>query len=464
MSTSAPPVPTAPSPTPWRRRLAATPGRLGLALIVAWVLALVFFLAVFAGLRQHRQGLQTIGRDSAPSIIAAQGIKSGLADLHATAAGLLLAGKGGDPPAERLYEARRVEVTEALLAAAGNITYGEDERGPLRRLLTQLGTYESAVAQARLLHARADPGFLAPYRRADKVLHGELLPAADDLDAANRRRLDAEYAGERSASNASWAAILLAGLVLLAGLGVTQVFLYRRMRRVLNPGLLAASVLAAGFLVWTLWALGREWAYLKRAKEDAFDSIDFLSQARAFAYDANGDLRRALLDPDRAAAYRRDFAEKADRLAKLPAGQRVPEVLREVQGGKVPDQLEGYLAKELRNITFAGEGEAARDTLESFLGYLAAGREVRMMAETGRRNTAVARCLDDRPGGAAGAFATFDAALGRTLGINQAEFDRAVEDGFAALAYGEAWAALAALGVALLASLGLRPRLKEYAP
>jgi hypothetical protein len=426
-------------------RLATTPGRLWLAVAGVWVLALVFFLAVLAGVRQQRQGLQTIGVDSAPSIIAAQGIKSSLADMHASAARFLLGKPSSEAAAAKLYESRRLEATEALLAAAGNITYGEDERVPLRTLMNNLGKYEAAVAQARLLHERGDAGFLTPYRAADEVLHGTLLVAADKLDEANRRHLEAAYTSDASAAHWAWVGILVATLALLAVLVHTQLYLYRRMRRVFNPGLFAASVLLLGFLVATFTALVGEQRSLKVAKKDAFDSIDFLSQARAVAYDANGDLRRMLLDPEHAAAHWKDFAARADRLVKLP------------------DRAEGYLPQELGNITFAGEREAAQATMNEYLTYRALAARVEELAGKGQGDEARTMELGDQPNQAGGVFARFDKALADTLKINQTEFDRAVAAGFADVAHVEVWAALVALGIALLASLGLRPRLKEYA-
>jgi hypothetical protein len=45
--------------------------------------------------------------------------------------------------------------------------------------------------------------------------------------------------------------------------------------------------------------LSAETAHLKVAKQDAFDSILALTQARAVSYDANADESRYLVDPAR---------------------------------------------------------------------------------------------------------------------------------------------------------------------
>jgi hypothetical protein len=446
-----------------RRTLATTPGRLWVALGALGGLALVFFLAVYAGVREHRQALKTLGEDSAPSIIAAQSIKADLAEMHGHAAWVLLGEPGGDPEAVRAYEGKRPKVTEGLLAAAGNITYGDAERVPIRTLLNALGAYEGAVAQARVLHQQGDAGYLDKYREADTLLHGTLLPAADALDEANRKALNESYARQQASTGWALAVVVVSGAALLGALAATQVFLYRRMRRLVNPALAAATALAACYLGYTVYAFRAESDYLRRAKADAFDSIDVLWQARAVAHDAGGDARRRLLDPARAGAYDQGFRAKSARLMELPPGLSDRALLDAVARGQLPAGFKGYLAKELGNITFEGERAAAVATLENYVHFVAAASRVRERADGGKRDEAVALALGNSPGQLRWAFARFDAALNKTIAINHAQFTDAVARGSQALA-GFDWSApLAALGVAVLAFLGLRPRLKEYA-
>jgi hypothetical protein len=445
-------------------RLATTPGRLWLALLAVWLLALLFFAAVAAGVRLHRRAIQTIGKDAAPSIVAAQKIRASLADMHSNAANILLYQPGqGEGPA-RDYEKRRREVTEGILDAAGNITYGEAEKGPLRRLLEGLGNYEAAVARARVLHERKERGYLEQHRSADQIMSGALLPAADDLDRANRDALDRGYAAARASSSWALAGVVLAGLALLGVLAVAQVFLTRRMRRLLNPGLAAASALALGFLIYTIVVFNLRARSLKVAKEDAFQSIHDLWRARAEAYDANGDESRWLLDRARAADYQKSFDAKSARLiSPLPEGDAHEQLLAEVQRGAKPSGFKGYLADELGNITFAGEREAALSALETFRQYMAIDADIRRLERAGKHDKAVALCLGEKPGESNWAFARFDDALGKTIQINQDAFDAAVERSFRSLGVFDLAAPLAALGVAVLAFFGLLPRLREYA-
>ena len=451
-------APTAPIARP------STPALLRLAMAALVVLAVLFFLAVRAGVKEHRTALTTVGKDSAPSILAAQQIRSNLADMHSNTANALLhaPGKGQKPLAD--YDKRRVAVTEGVLQAAGNITYDEAERAPLRRLLNELGKYEAAVAEALVLYNRKDrAGFLAAHREADRLMSKNILVAADDLDAVNRKEMDRAYAAARGGSLRATLLVVLAGAALLGVLAVVQVFLYRRMRRIVNPGLGAASLLALGFLVYVMGSFLGQRAALKTAKEDAFHSIHALWRARAEAYDANGDESRWLLDRPRADAYAQSFQAKVARLMTLPEGMTAQQLLASVRRGSVPAGFKGYLADELNNITFAGEREAAVACLEAWVRYVEIDGRIRALEGKDRHAEAVALCLGEEKGQSNWAFDQFDSALGKTIDINQKVFDDRVKQGLAELVAFDVTAPLIAVLVAALALAGLWPRLREYA-
>lgn len=423
--------------------------------------ALLLFTAII-GAQVHRDAMQSIGRDSAPSIIAAQSIKSAMADMDANAANELLAEPGKVPEAVREFEARRQEAAKALIAAAKNITYGEEEQRPIETIQLNLGNYEMLVQRARDLHERRGADYIAAYREAAEVMDKKLLPAADDLDAANAGHLKEAYAKVSNKSAGSVFLLLIAGAFLLWALISVQKFLTRRMHRILNPMLVFSTLITLGFILYTFATLGSERHRLTVAKEDAFDSIGALWRARAEAYAANADESRYLLDSAHADDYEKDFFDRAARLAKLPAGMTFEEAAAAVRDHRKVPGFTGYLGKEANNITFEGEESTAASTLETLARYLAIDKDIRSLEQSHKHAEAIELCIGTNESQSNWAFEQFDRALKGTLAINQQEFNEAVEQGFDALSYYELKASIIALVIALLAFGGLLQRIREY--
>jgi hypothetical protein len=63
--------------------------------------AALLFAAASLGVVQARQAVQTVGRDAAPSIIAAQEIRAALADMDANAANALIVRAAGSNALDR---------------------------------------------------------------------------------------------------------------------------------------------------------------------------------------------------------------------------------------------------------------------------------------------------------------------------------------------------------------------------
>lgn len=85
----------------------------------------------------------------------------------------------------------------------------------------------------------------------------------------------------------------------------------------MNPALAAATVLAIAFVAVTLTRLNAESGRLDVPKQDAFDSIQALTLARAVSYDANADESRYLVDPGRAAQYQQSFLAKSQQVVNV---------------------------------------------------------------------------------------------------------------------------------------------------
>jgi hypothetical protein len=417
--------------TPWNSL-----DRLKASLVFIILADLLFLAALFVGESKHHSLLQTIGKDAAPSIIAAQHIKVAIADMDAEAVDELLAKPGEAKAATDEYNARREEAAGELITAAQNITYGDAERTPIKTLQIGLGEYETAIQRARDFHERNDPQAISIYRQASKILDGKLLSAADALDKANGDVLEETFDSDRTSATETRIAIVWAGIVLVALLAKTQWDLVRKVHRLINPGLLAAFILALGLTFYSAAHLSRAAEDLRIAKQDAFTSIHALWQARALAYTERAQESRYLFQAD-SALDEASFRENAKNVDK-------------------------FLASEMSNITFSGERDAATETVDTWRTYLAIDSQIKQLKNNGNNLAAIQLYLGKKSGQSNFQFARFDDALMRTEKINHDAFDNSVASGFAQLDKFKLIASVCAAAIAVFSAIGLLVRIREY--
>jgi hypothetical protein len=341
------------------------------------------------------------------------------------------------------YQERSRQADEDLQRSLTTAT-GPADRAIVLDLMHQLAVYRQWVWQTLTAQSQAPPqppGRLPPdalgyYTQATNVLHLQLLPAAERLRDAGESRLDRAYADKRSTElGAAVLAVLLGGgLVVL--LVVLQVWLARRFRRVLNPALALATLLAVGLTAGVLLVLGAQGQRLSSARDDSLTPFLQLSQARALSYDAAADTSRFLLSGN-LALYQQDFTRKSGCLVGNGNGNG--------------------------NGACGSAGLApGSEALDRWLGYQRDHQRVVALAGAGRTAAAVDVVTGIRRGDAAFDFSYFDASIGTVATARKAEFDAALRDGERALT-GWPLIPLPVLGVVmLLAVLGVRKRLAEY--
>ena len=426
---------------------------------LTWGASLLVLIATIAGVQGQRQAIKTVGKDSVPSIVVAQRLKDALAGMDANAAKELLIKPGQNSDATKDYEERRQQFANRLVAAAENITYGDTERVPIQTLQLASENYIAKLQQARDFHERGETKAIVAHRAAAEIADKTLLPAADALDKANLEVLERTYAEQKLTKTWSLVFVVFSGLALIGVLVAIQLLLSHRMRRTLNPMLLAATAIAVIFLGYTTRAFLSASQNLKVAKEDAFASMHELRQARALMYSINGDQSRYLLDRAMASTYEQAFFNKANRIA-MPNGQIATTLAALAQGERMNGT--GFLADELNNVTFPGEREAAMANLSAFGTYLAIDQQIRQLEKSGKHQEAIALAVGKSPGQSYWAFDQFRKANQKTFDINQQFFDQAIKQGSQDTAGFEIITPMALLSVALLTLFGLLPRLKEY--
>ena len=442
----------------FRAHIGTTPGRLQFYAGAISLLAILVWTVVQWGLTTTTHIVQTVGKDSVPSIIAAEKIRSGLADMDANAANAYL-GEGEQVKAAlKAFEDDRVKVTDSLVSAAQNITYANEERLPIVQMTDGIQAYAANVQTARL---KGYPAGLPELRLASILLHEQLLPAAEKLDQVNYNHLDADYNGGKWRIELAIAVLAVCGLGLLILLTFVQADLSRRFHRLLNLPLLIATAAALLYIGGACLALMHTSDSLRRAKVDAFDSVHALWKARAIANDANGDESFYLLEGSNAAVkkqYEEAFILKSKQIVD---GTLTDENISAAEQKQI--KFGGMLATELKNITFDGEEAAALATLKGYKLYRDIDARIRALEVAGRHREAIDLCIGTKEGESNWAFDQFDTNLGKTLDINQTEFDREVDSMFSALRWLPLLAPIATLAIIILTWFGLQPRLREYA-
>jgi hypothetical protein len=479
-----------------------TPRLLKVHLAAVLVLALLLLLVGEGTLAKARATLRTIGKDTAPSIVAAQEIQMHLADLDAAAATTLVGAaqveeiearraealKTGAPlgagaaagaeyadaasaaaqqleAAAQLFELRRASVTRRLVDASQNITYGDTEKVPVVAILDGLQRFVGLVTEARARTARGDlRGAREQYRLATDLLHVHMLPAAQALDDANKNEMNTMYVESGRATAGAEAFAVVVGAALILALFLTQAFTNRRFRRLTSPPLLLAMVLAVGFTGYLVQKFGAARADLKIAKEDAFESIHLLTRARALALDAKGDQRRWLFEEGRgpdAAELDTHFRGLVGNLTTQPDFPPAAESAAASADGAKSLPFADLFADEFANAVFRGEREAALDMAREFASFHRADTSLRARAAKGTpADLAAARLIALGEGN--NAFELFDASAQRVQLLNEDVFEKILGEADRGLKSAEIWDPGLALAIALLAWLGVRPRLREF--
>jgi hypothetical protein len=458
----------------------STPARVrnGAVAAVALACCLAAVIAVASGALGGQ--FQSIGNSDAPAVDSTTGLYFSLNDMDAQVANVLLVGGDATLAADRaqdlaIYGGDRAtadaDLTQALATEDGN---AEAERA-LRSVLDGVGRYEALAADALLTDqqapssvGRAPAASLAYYQRATDLMQTTILPSVSSLTGVSASKLNASYTDGTSTAWTMAGVVIGAGVALIAILVALQLYLSARFRRLVSPALAAATLVGVVLVITAATRFSAEAGHLKVAKQDAFDSILALTQARAVSYDANADESRYLVDPARAAQYQQAFLTESQQLAGVgnvgifSYDAALATDVRAYDSDNSDVRFGGYLGAEFRNITFPGERAAAVRTLLAYQVYERDDRTLRATAKT-NLGAAVAYDIGTAPGQSDWAFNAYDTDLSSVIAINSAAFSAAIQAGQGDTA---AWnLVFPAAGAVLLAALvlaGVRPRLAEY--
>jgi hypothetical protein len=452
-----------PQPTHKLARKFNTPQILRNSWYTTWGVSLLLLMISVYGVAAQRKAIENVGKNAAPSIITAQQLQDSFADLDASLANELLLKPGNiDRQVLAAFELNRKKIAERLVAAAKNITYPEEKK-IVESLQFNFSAYLLRLQEARDTHKRGDAAStLAIYQNAAQLMDREIIPQAEKLGQVNAQELEKSFNRQNFTNGGIAFAIAIVGLTQIGIICAIQLFLYLRMRRILNIPLLGATAISIIFLGYTLSSFIGASANLRTAKSDAFDSVYALRKMRSLSYKANADESRYLLDRANSAKHEQSYNDKVTRILNIPADRSIESIISNVSQKKPTSGLTGLFADGLNNITFAGERELAIETLKAWNDYLKIDTQIRQLYRSGKVAEAIALCIGTKPGESNWAFDRYKNIHTKLMDLNKQEFEQNIKRGQERLDNFEIIAAVALSSVAILTLFGLRPRLMEY--
>lgn len=462
----------------WTAGLRTVPGRLRLWTTAAVLAVIGLFAVTSAAFGDAREGLHVMGLEAGPQVVATSALYFALSDMDAQVAEVLLIGREhtlgvGREQSLRLYEQRRAEANRAVRQAA--VLAGQDPtaQATVDAVLDGLGRYEQLASRAIVLDEqsghRAGPPpeqVMRVYREATDLMRLELLPKASNLTLDNavvvRRTYEDKYAAVRQGQVLT---VLVGGLLVAILIGL-QLTLTRRFRRLINPPLALATLLAVATAVVAFTVLSEEAEHLRTAKASGFDPTLALSRARAMSHDASADQSRYLLDERWADRYEQVFLDKSKHLLGVGATNTkayvsaLEEALRSYRPGD-PAGFVGIYGKEMSALRSPEERDVAAELLRRYRQWQRDDRVMRDLLAQGKRHDAIVFRLGGTPGSTAYDFAQYDQSLVALTEMHRTTFLNRITAGEQALSWSIALP-VATIVLVLFIVWGVRPRLAEY--
>jgi hypothetical protein len=360
-----------------------------------------------------------------------------LSDADATAASAFLAG-GLEPPKQRKrYEAAIARAAAALATAADGAP--SDQNDTITTLSVNLPVYTGLVERARAYNRQDLPLGAAYLREASWLMRDTLLPAAQQLQEDEAKRL---AAAQDDADTWLWFALLLV-LVLLGCVLVAQVRLARRTNRVFNNGLLAATAATLVAGIWLAVASAGAAAHVGASRADGSAQLAVLAEARIATLQARSDEAMTLIARGGGAEFEEHFTGQFKRLVGV-VGNR------------------GLLDEARKNATEDDVRQALDAAIKTARQWRGVHSDVRGLDDSGKYNEAVERAIGDAPGSAGSLAAKLDGQLTRAIRYVSDRFDSEAGAARGAL-FGVGYALALLMAVTVVGVvIGLQQRIREY--
>ncbi|MBC7476427.1 MAG: hypothetical protein H7263_19260 [Candidatus Sericytochromatia bacterium] len=423
-----------------KSKLKTTPQKFRAIQIMGVFIAFLIFVVVGLYASHLKNLQQVISRDTVPSIIAAEKLRYHLSNAHAELINMFLLKKVDAKSSEQnnswnAYKENIKKAQSSYLDAAQNITYGEAERKPIYDVMTGLNEYERLIGAARLSGKYGEE-----VEEANSIMQKTILPATIELDKANYDILNNQYKHFKDTKFIYMGGVFLFFIFVVAYLYFSQKYLFAKTKRKFNLGMLSSSLVTILGFLGVIILTNTTNSFLHVAKDDAFDSIHLMWKAKATGSEINFTESLYLLESankDKQNILLNEFDKKAQIEMK-------------------------YLLDENKNVTFQGEGVAAKNAMNYFQSYTKIDRTIREYETLGRHGEAINLCIGTKEGESNYVFDQFDRSLDSVLDINSKEFDSHVKSALTNIYILDFLGFVMAIIFGVAVFLGIKPRIEEY--
>jgi hypothetical protein len=413
--------------------------------VVLAISALVFGVIGAWTVQMRSDGAHDALKHSGPLTQQATKLYHALSDADASAATLYL--HTGPVPTDLLnrYKQDLVDASDALAAVTAEANGAKDSAADLKTIADKLPTYSEDMGYARSISNYGFPLGTRYLILASNLMQGDpahpeiqpILGAAKNLVDTESRNL----VGAEDKSSAFPAVEIVAAVALLAALLFVQAAENRRTRRLLNPGLVAATAALVLSMGWLLAAFAVQGNEVSMAKKQGADQVRILATAQVQSLQARTDEMLTLVGRGTANDKEVDYVTNAE-LGLGASLHRADAAATDVQS----DTL-------------------ARKAISDEAAWLTAHRKLRADDQQNNYDAAVNSALGEPPNDATTANANFQALqkdLDAAMGHAQVGFQthsQSASDAVVGAVIGMGVLALAMAG-AIVAGLGRR--ISEY--
>jgi hypothetical protein len=292
-----------------------TPRRLRVAGVALAIVAVATGVVGGVAMLARQQAASRAVSTAEPLVVDAQTLDVKMSDANTTIAGGFLKGQVVPQDVQSRFDQDMSEAAAALTAASQRAGTGSAVSAPLSMLTSGLPVYEAKIATAEDYDRQGFPVGAAYLGEANNLMQTRLLTAAAGLYAVEQARLSHDDHTASSSALVVVVVVLLA-LVLLAAL-LLHVDVSRRFRRMINIGLLAATLIVLAVGVWAVVAAVASGRAVAAAEHRGSAPLTVLTRAHIVAQQARADDELALVSGYSEPSYQKNYSTAADEMAAL---------------------------------------------------------------------------------------------------------------------------------------------------